>query len=301
MKRKIKRRTAIENIVLGSGALALGSTLSSCESTPATTETASTIDNWTPKGNIHHSACRWCYNSLPLEEFAEKGKSVGLEAIDLLTPSEWATVEKYGLKCSLATDEFANIVEGFNDPKNHTKLYQPYIGLIDKAADAGIKQVIVFSGNRNQISEAAGLENCAKGLDKIVKHAESKNVTVIMELLNSKVDHKDYQCDKTPWGVALVDKLGSPNFKLLYDIYHMQIMEGDVIRTIQTYQDRISHYHTGGVPGRNEINESQELYYPAIMKAILKTGFKGYVAQEFIPKAEDKIASLKEAIRICDV
>jgi len=301
MKRKIKRRTAIENIMLGSGALALGSTLTSCENTASTSETTEAIDNWKPKGNIHHSACRWCYSSLPLEEFAEKGKAVGLEAVDLLNPTEWATVEKYGLKCSLATDSFANIVEGFNDPNNHEKLYQPYIGLIDKAADVGIKQVIVFSGNRNKINEEAGLENCAKGLDKIVKHAESKNVTVIMELLNSKVDHKDYQCDKTPWGVALVDKLGSPNFKLLYDIYHMQIMEGDVIRTIQTYQDRISHYHTGGVPGRNEINESQELYYPAIMKAILKTGFTGYVAQEFIPKADDKIASLKEAIRICDV
>jgi len=298
MKRKIKRRTAIENIMLGTGALTLGSSLSSCEST---TSTASTPEVWKPKGNIHHSACRWCYSSIPLEEFAEKGKAVGLEAIDLLKPDEWATVNKYGLKCSLATDDFANIVEGFNNPANHEKLFQPYVGLIDKAADAGIKQVIVFSGNRNDLSEEAGLENCAKGLDKIIKHAESKNITVIMELLNSKVDHKDYQCDKTPWGVALVDKLGSSNFKLLYDIYHMQIMEGDVIRTIQTYKDRISHYHTGGVPGRNEINDSQELYYPAIMKAILATGFKGYVAQEFMPKAEDKIASLEEAIKICDV
>ena len=301
MKRKIKRRAAIGNIMLGSGALALGSTLSSCETTPTTQPTTSESDTWKPKGNIHHSACRWCYSSIPLEEFAEKGKAVGLEAIDLLKPDEWAIAEKYGLKSSLGTDDFANIVEGFNNPANHEKLYQPYIGLIDKAADAGIKQVIVFSGNRNDLSEEAGIENCARGLDKIIKHAESKNVTVIMELLNSKVDHKDYQCDKTPWGVALVDKIGSPNFKLLYDIYHMQIMEGDVIRTIKTYQDRISHYHTGGVPGRNEINESQELYYPAIMKAILETGFKGYVAQEFIPKADDKIASLKEAIRICDV
>ena len=300
MKRKIKRRTAIENILLGSGTLALGSSLSSCESTNSEKNIPTDIP-WKAKGNIHHSACRWCYNSLPLEEFAEKGKAVGLEAIDLLKPEEWAIAAKYGLASSLGTDDFADISKGFNDPANHEKLFQPYIGLIDKAADAGVKQVIVFSGNRNQITEEAGLENCARGLDKIIKHAETKNVTVIMELLNSKVDHKDYQCDKTPWGVALVDKIGSPQFKLLYDIYHMQIMEGDVIRTIQTYHERISHYHTGGVPGRNEINESQELYYPAIMKAILATGFKGYVAQEFIPKAEDKIASLKEAIRICDV
>ena len=301
MKRKIKRRAAIENILLGSSAIALGSSISSCNASDVSQKEVTPTEIWKPKGNIHHSACRWCYNSLPLEEFAEKGKAVGLEAIDLLKPDEWATAKKYGLECSLATDDFANIEKGFNDSKNHGKLIPSYIGLIDKAADAGIKQVIVFSGNRNKTSEAAGLENCAKGLDKIIKHAESKNVTVVMELLNSKVDHKDYQCDKTPWGVALVDKIGSSQFKLLYDIYHMQIMEGDVIRTIQTYHERISHYHTGGVPGRNEINDTQELFYPAIMKAILATGFKGYVAQEFIPKAEDKIASLQEAIRICDV
>ena len=300
MKRKIKRRTAIENIVLGSGALALGSSLSSCE-TKVTEPTVPKPAPWKAKGNIHHSTCRWCYSSLPLEELAEKGKAVGLEAIDLLKPNEWAIAAKYGLKSSLGTDDFADIANGFNNPANHKKLFQPYIGLIDKAADAGVKQVIVFSGNRGNINDEAGLENCARGLDKIIKHAESKNVTVVMELLNSKVDHKDYQCDTTPWGVALVDKIGSPQFKLLYDIYHMQIMEGDVIRTIQTYHERISHYHTGGVPGRNEINDSQELFYPAIMKAILGTGFTGYVAQEFIPKAEDKIASLQESIRICDV
>ncbi len=253
------------------------------------------------KGNINHSACRWCYQDIALEEFAEKGKDLGLKAIDLLKPDEWEIVKEKGLNCSLATDSFASIVDGFNDPKNHEILQQKYLKLISEASHAGIQQVIVFSGNRNKISDELGLEYCAKGLDALVKHAEKNNVTLIMELLNSKVDHADYQCDHTPWGVALVEKIGSNNFKLLYDIYHMQIMEGDIISTIKKYHEHINHYHTGGVPGRNEINASQELNYPAIMKAILETNFSGYVAQEFIPTYNDKLAALKEAISICDV
>lgn len=301
MKRKIDRRKALGNIMLGTGALALGTSNANC-ATPATSETEKKEPTNQPlKGNIRHAACRWCYGDIPLEKFAEGAKEIGLSGIDLLKPEEWATVNKYGLECSLATDDCANLTEGFNQIKLHEKLYQPYLNLIDKAADAGVKNVIVFSGNRYGISEEEGLENCAKGLDKIIKHAEQKNITVVMELLNSKVDHKDYQCDLTPWGVQLVDKIGSPNFRLLYDIYHMQIMEGDIIRTIRDYKDYIAHYHTGGVPGRNEINESQELFYPAIMKAIVETGYKGFVAQEFIPTRKDKMESLREGVRICDV
>ena len=173
--------------------------------------------------------------------------------------------------------------------------------MIVKASDAGIERVIVFSGNRNGISDEEGIEQCAIGLAPLIKIAEKKNMTLLMELLNSKVDHSDYQCDRTPWGVRLADKIGSNNFKLLYDIYHMQIMEGDLIATINQYHPYIGHYHTGGVPGRNEINTSQELNYPAIVKAILATGFDGYIAQEFIPKNPDKLSALKEAIAICSV
>jgi len=284
--------------MLGTSALTLSPISSSCS--PA--EQKETTKKETPiKGNIRHSACRWCYNDMPLAEMAEKGKSLGLVAIDLLKPEEWSIAKSKGIECSLATDTCANLTEGFNQTKLHKKLFQPYIDLIDKASNQGIKNVIVFSGNRYGISKEEGMENCAVGLDKLVKHAEKKEVTLVMELLNSKVDHKGYQCDNTPWGAALVDKIGSPNFKLLYDIYHMQIMEGDVIRTIREYKDYFAHYHTGGVPGRNEINNSQELFYPAIMKAILKTGYKGFVAQEFIPTRDDKLESLKESIRICDV
>jgi len=176
----------------------------------------------------------------------------------------------------------------------------PLEALIDASKDMGI-QSIEITKPEEWLDDETGLENCAVGLDKIVKHAEKHNVMIAMELLNSKVDHKGYQCDKTPWGVKLVEKLGSPNFKLLYDIYHMQIMEGDVIATIKKYQDYIGHYHTGGVPGRNEIDETQELNYPAIIKAIADTGYKGFLGQEFIPTWEDKMAALKHGVMTCDI
>jgi hydroxypyruvate isomerase len=191
--------------------------------------------------------------------------------------------------------------KGFNDPTLHEKFLKDYSTSIPKAVDAGLKNLICFSGNANGLSSEKGLENCAKGLEPILKIAAKYNITLTMELLNSKVDHKDYQCDHTDWGVKLCEKLGVDNFKLLYDIYHMQIMDGDVIATINKNIKYISHFHTGGVPGRHEIDETQELYYPAIMQAIVKTGFKGYVAQEFIPAKKDKIASLNAAIKICDV
>jgi len=253
------------------------------------------------KNNINHSVCQWCYGSIPLEEFAKSAKEIGLKSIELLKPDQWATVQKHGLTCAMATVTDLGLDKGFNNPTLHEKLLKDFTDNIPKAADAGLKSVICFSGNANGMSLKKGLNNCAKGLDPIMKVAEKYNITVCMELLNSKVDHKDYQCDHTEWGVQLCEKLGSPNFKLLYDIYHMQIMEGDVIATIRKHQKYIGHYHTGGVPGRNEIDETQELYYPAIMKAIVETGFKGFVAQEFIPKQPDKLASLKQGVGICDV
>jgi hydroxypyruvate isomerase len=253
------------------------------------------------KNNINHSVCQWCYGSIPLEDLAKAAREIGLKSIELLRPNEWATVQKHGLTCAMGYVTEFGLDKGFNDPSLHEKFLKDYSNNIPKAADAGLKNVICFSGNANGLSYEQGLENCAKGLAPVIKIAEKYNITIQMELLNSKVDHKDYQCDHTEWGVKLCEKLGSPNFKLLYDIYHMQIMEGDVIATIRKYQKYIGHYHTGGVPGRNEIDETQELYYPAIMKAIVETGFKGFVAQEFIPKRPDKLASLKQGVGICDV
>lgn len=283
----LSRRDLIKTVALGAGAVSLNAMPNALSNTQ--------------KAEFGHSVCRWCYQSIPLEEFADKVKDLGMQSIELLQPNEWPIVQKRGLTCAVATGSFASLTDGFNKVENHEKLFQPYMDLISQAADAGIPHVICFSGNRNGLDDQQGLENCAVGLDKLVKHAEQAGVVVVMELLNSKVDHKDYQCDHTDWGVQLVEKLGSPNFKLLYDIYHMQIMEGDIIATIRKNKDYIAHFHTGGVPGRNEISDAQELNYAAIMRAITETGFKGYVAQEFIPTYEDPIAALKEGITICSV
>lgn len=257
------------------------------------------------KGNINHSVCSWTYNFLPLEEMCSMVKKLGFSAIDLLAPKDWPTVQKHGITCSMCyTAGRISLTEGWNNKNNHAWLIKDFEEAIPLVAAAGYKNLICFSGNRNGMDDASGLNNCAEGLKKIIGLAEKNGVIVQMELFNSKVDHKDYMCDKSSWGVELCKKIGSANFKLLYDIYHMQINEGDVIRTIQQNHPYFGHYHTAGVPGRHEIDETQELYYPAIMKAILATGYKGFVAQEFIPTGKenkDRIAALKKAIRICDV
>ena len=260
-----------------------------------------TIPQLSSTNKVNHSACRWCYSKIPLEELSDRVKDIGVTSIELLNVDEIDIVQKAGLTCAIANGSSLHIPRGFNNIKYHKQLISDYTDLIPKIADKGIKNIICFSGNRAGISDEMGLENCVKGLDKLVSLAQKYNITLVMELLNSKVDHFDYQCDHTSWGVRLVEKLGSEHFKLLYDIYHMQIMEGDVISTIKQYHSYIGHYHTGGVPGRNEINESQELNYRAIIKAIVDTGYNGFVAQEFIPTRENQIESLKEGILICDV
>jgi hydroxypyruvate isomerase len=226
---------------------------------------------------------------------------MGIKSIDLLNSTQWATAAKYGLTCAMAYANDWGLQKGFNNPAFHEQLLKDYTLNIPKAAEAGLKNVICFSGNANGLSKEEGLENCARGLEPVLKVAAQYKMTVSMELLNSKVDHKDYQCDHTSWGVQLCEKLGVEEFKLLYDIYHMQIMEGDVIATIRKNIKYISHFHTGGVPGRHEIDDTQELHYPAIMQAIVDTGFTGFVAQEFIPAKPNKLESLKKAIKICDV
>ncbi len=255
----------------------------------------------TLKGNIKHSACRWCYESIPLEEFCKESVQIGLKGIDLLKPSEWQTVLNHDLEVSMANPEEFSLEVGFNQRNNHRELQKTYLKLIKQVADHGIKNLICFSGNRNGITDQEGWDECLRGLEPLVLLAEIKQVTLCMELLNSQVDHPDYQCDHTAWGIELCNKINSPNFKLLYDIYHMQIMEGNIIATIRQNASQIAHYHTGGVPGRNEIDFTQELNYPAIMTEIVDSGYEGYVAQEFIPTAKNPLASLRKAISICDV
>ena len=257
------------------------------------------------KGNINHSVCQWTYNFIPLEDLCVEVKKIGFDAIDLIAPKDWPTLKKHGLFCSMCyIAGKVSLTEGWNNKTFHPQLIKDFSETIPLVKEAGYKNLICFSGNRKGMDDETGMNNCVEGLKQIISLAEKNGVMIQMELLNSKVDHKDYMCDKTPWGVELVKRIGSPNFKLLYDIYHMQIDEGDVIRTIKDFNQYIGHYHTAGVPGRHEINESQELYYPAIMDAIVKTGFKDYVAQEFIPTGktnDEKFAALKDAVRRCDV
>ncbi len=291
----MKRKEAIKLMTVGVAASTI--------ITPALAHFSNKISNTTMslKGNINHSACRWCYNDIPMEQFLDGAKEIGLKGIDLLGPDEWHLAIDKGMTCSMSTGDKFGITKGFNDPSLHQALFDNYANLIPKAADLGIKNIICFSGNRNGLNDDQGLINCAKGLEPVVELAQKHGVYIVMELLNSKVDHPDYQCDHTPWGAALCEMVGSEHFKLLYDIYHMQIMEGDVIATIQKYHKYINHYHTGGVPGRHEINETQELYYPAIMKAIVETGYKGFVAQEFVPTWEFPMKALAKGVEICDV
>jgi len=247
------------------------------------------------RGNIKQSVCRWCFDELSIEELCKLAKEIGLVGIDLLGPSDWPVLEKYGLKSTMCNGAEISLEKGWNNKVYHSELLNNYREMIPLVAKAGHKNLICFSGNRAGLDDETGLQNCAEGLKQIMLLAEKNKVTIVMELLNSKIDHIDYQCDRTNWGVELVKKVESDNFKLLYDIYHMQIDEGDVIRTIKDNYQYIAHYHTAGVPGRHEIDDSQELNYPAIMRAILDTGFKGYVAQEFIPLNTDKAWSLTDA------
>ena len=253
------------------------------------------------KNNINHSACFWCYNPIPLDEFLGNLKNLGVNAIDLVGPEDWPLLKKHGIHAAMCWGAGLGIEKGWNDPTLHAELIADYERVIPLVAEAGFTNLICFSGNRNGMDDETGLQNCVTGLQKVLPLAEKHGVVLQMELLNSKVDHNDYMCDHTAWGVELCKQLGTENFKLLYDIYHMQIMEGDVIRNIREYHQYFGHYHTGGNPGRNEIDETQELYYPAIMKAIVATGFKGHVAQEFVPTWDDKIDALKQGVTICDV
>ncbi len=287
----------LKNMVTGTASL------SSAGSFPAFYPTGKKL-NSALKKNINHSVCRWCYGSIPLEEFCAAVSQMGISAIDLVGPRDWPLLKKYGLDSSMCNGAEISLEEGWNDKQFHARLIDNYKKMIPLVAGAGYKNLICFSGNRRGVDDETGLKYCAEGIRQIMSLAEKHNVMIVMELLNSKIDHKDYQCDRSAWGIELVKMVGSEHFKLLYDIYHMQIDEGDVIRTIKDNHSYFAHYHTGGVPGRHEIDETQELYYPAIMKAIVDTGYKGYVAQEFIPSektSSGQLAALKKAIQICDV
>jgi hydroxypyruvate isomerase len=250
-------------------------------------------------GRIKQSVSRWCYGGMSLEQLCAAAKKIGLSAIDLLDEKDWSTPKQFGLACAMANG-FGTIPKGFNRPDNHDKLVADAERMMPLAAAAGVPNIVCFSGNRAGLSDGEGIANCIAGFKRITATAERVGVTLCLELLNSKVDHHDYQADHTAWGVEVVKGVGSPRLKLLYDIYHMQIMEGDVVHTIRQYSPHIAHYHTGGVPGRNEIDDTQELNYRRVAQAIADSGFTGFLAHEFVPKNEP-IKSLGEAFGICDV
>jgi hydroxypyruvate isomerase len=252
------------------------------------------------KGRIRQSVSRWCYEKIPLEELCAKGAEMGLKAIDLLNEDEWEVPQRYGLVCSMGYGGGGEIPSGMNRVENHAKIEQAFRKSIPRAAKLGVANLITFSGNRGGLSDEEGMKNTISGLNRVKKIAEDHGVTICMELLNSKVDHKDYMCDRTAWGVRVMQAVNSPRVRLLYDIYHMQIMEGDLIRTIKEHMVWLGHFHTGGVPGRHELDDTQEVNWAGVMRAIASTKFAGYVAHEFLPVREP-LRSLEEAVELCDV
>jgi hydroxypyruvate isomerase len=299
----LSRRTLLRRSLAATTAVAAGSSLA-----PTTRATAPPQDEQAEerqgirKGRLKQAAVHWCYGG-PLDELAALAARLGMSGIDVVHPKDWGILKQHGLECTMVPcfEAGFGIGKGLNKKEHHEDHLEVVRERIDQSAAAGFRNVLVFSGNRDSgLSDAEGLRNCAEALRQIVDYAAEKQQVILMELLNSKRDHKGYMCDRTRWGVDLVQAVGSDSFKILYDIYHMQVQEGDVIASIREFHQHFGHYHTAGVPGRNNLDESQELYYPAIMAAIAETGFDGYVGQEFIPVG-DKVKALTQAVELCDV
>ena len=294
MKTQITRRNALARITAASAAVAAAASLS--ERLRAADEAAGSA----VKGRINHSVCKWCYPKVSLEDLCKAGKQMGLHSVELLYVTDFPTLKKHDLICAMVSGVPGGIENGLNRLENHDKIAEFFEKTIPIVADVGYPNIICFSGNRRGMDDQKGIENCAIGIKRFIATAEKYKVNVTMELLNSKVNHKDYMCDHTPWGVELCKQVGSERFKLLYDIYHMQIMEGDLISTIQKNIEWIAHFHTGGVPGRHELDGTQEVEWDGVMRGIAATNFRGYVAHEFVP-SRDPLSSLRQAVDLCDV
>jgi hydroxypyruvate isomerase len=294
MMSKLSRRTLLKSAISGATVATAPALLA-----PAFSE-AQEIHATPRKGRIKQSVSRWCYQKIALDELCKRGAEMGLKAIDLLEVAEWDVPRRYGLICSMGYAGGGDIPHAMNRTENHAKIEEAFRKNIPIAAKAGVPNVITFSGNRAGMSDDEGAKNTITGLNRVKKIAEDHGVTICLELLNSKVDHHDYMCDHTAWGVRVMEAVNSPRVKLLYDIYHMQIMEGDLIRTIQENIRWLGHFHTGGVPGRHELDNTQEVHWDAVMRGIAEKNFTGYVAHEFVP-TRDPLTSLREAVELCDV
>lgn len=283
------RRTVLKTLTAALGGVGFTS-LVGCGSTQERTRV---------QGNLQQAVVRWPFSDIDLEVFASAAAEMGIVGIDYLPPEDWPVIEEHGLICTLSQPP--GIDGDWNRAEDHEQLVPAYRERIREVSEAGYPNLMVFSGNREGIGDEEGLENCTQGLKQIVGDAEEHDVTLTIEILNSKIDHEGYMFDRMEWGIELVDQVGSDNLKILYDIYHAQIMEGDVIRTMRDYTDYIGHIHTAGVPGRNEINDTQELNYVGISRAIRNLEVDWYVAHEFRPTRDEPLESLREAIEICDV
>ena len=286
---RVSRRNMLKSTISGVTMASVPSTLWSEQNAPVPR-----------KGRVKQSVSRWCYQQISLDDLCASAAQMGLKAVDLLNLEEFQVPARYGLICSMGYAGGGEIASAMNRVENHAKIEQAFRKNIPLAAKAGVPNVITFSGNRAGMSDQEGTKNTIAGLNRVKKIAEDHGVTICMELLNSKVDHQDYMCDHTAWGVRVVEAVNSPRVKLLYDIYHMQIMEGDLIRTIQQNIQWLGHFHTGGVPGRHELDNTQEVQWDGVMRGIAATGFQGYVAHEFVP-TRDPLTSLRQAVDLCDV
>ena len=298
----MNRRSAIKVSALATGGVLLNSNLLAIENQKNMNHQKLNL-----KGTFKHSVSRWCYKKVAFADLCKAVQGFGMHSVELTGPEEWEEMKDYGLTCAIGWDKYPEGVKldnFFSNPGNHDALEIYYKNLIPKAVKAGVKNLICLSGQKQGRTDIQNLVNCKKGIQRVIGLAEDNGITISMEYLNSKVNHPDHQFDNMEWGVALCDMVDSPNFKILYDIYHAQIMEGDVVTTIRKYHEYISHYHTAGVPGRHEIDETQELNYRFIMEEIKKTGYTGFIGQEFVPTGkteEEQLAALKRAVEICDV
>ena len=278
-----------------SALLAMGAVAASATALPL----GATSARFAPAGRLNQSVARWCFARTPINDLCASAKGMGLMGVDLLGETEWEVPKQYGLQCTMG-NSFGAIPLGFNRSNQHDKLVADAEAMIPRAAAAGVQKIVVFSGNRGGMSDGEGIANCITGLKRLMPTAEQHGVVLCMEMLNSKVDHKDYHADHTAWAVEVAKGVGSPSFRLLYDIYHMQVMEGDVMATIKANLPWIAHFHTAGVPGRNEIDSGQELNYRGIAEFIASTGYSGVLAHEFLPRREG-MKSLREAVEVCTV
>jgi hydroxypyruvate isomerase len=295
----LSRRGAFKRLTVGALALSAAGTAWKSLADDASPEKLYKVRN----GRIHQSVCLWCYNPMPPAELAAHAADLGMASVELIAPEFWPELTRRGLVCAMTPSH--GWAKGFAQKDEHAECLQVLRERIDQTAAAGFKNVITFSGFRRGLSTEEAIKNMVEGLKKIAGYAEEKKITLCLEMLNSRVavtmkGHPDYFCDDLDRAVAICKEIGSERVKVLFDIYHVQIMNGDLISRIRQHHPYIAHYHTGGNPGRNEIDGSQEINYPAVMRAILETGYEGCVGQEFIP-TRDKVASLSEAVKICDV